>query len=91
MKLFELIKPRTGFSPYPNQYGLYTISKNCSVKFSGETLPKDTDQGNWEFKDESNFVQNINDTFKSAIKKATNAHKQSKGSSFSHTLNVIKK
>jgi hypothetical protein len=93
MKLREIKLFESGFSTKTK--GLYILNKGCAVHFAPNdpeaTLPKETDLGRWEFYDEDgSFEQVVPGSFKAAVKKATDIHKNLKGSSFSTSLKVRK-
>jgi hypothetical protein len=95
MLLSEIVvKPRTGFNPYPKNHGRYDVNKNCSVQYvkqDNEQLPKDDQVGKWELKDEDRADTKfpvVNGKFKDVVTKAIKAHKLSTGSSFSNSLRI---
>jgi len=93
MKLTEIVQRKVGFPLVPGGKNTYTLNRNSSVEYApGDhhaTLPKDEDQGSWHFFD-GDFDEVIPGKFKDSIKKAVKDHMHAKGSSFSHTLKVLK-
>ena len=90
MKLLELIRRKPGFPLVPGGKATYVINKVSSVEYpASDPLPKDEEVGNWHFFD-GDFEVTIPGKFKEAVKKAVKDHMHAKGSSFSHTLKVLK-
>lgn len=93
MKLVEIVKQKAGFPLVPGGKHTYILNKKSSIEYApGDRqaeLPKDDDQGRWEFYD-GDYQQIIPGKFKEAVKKAVNDHMRAKGSSFSHSLKVLR-